>query len=181
MKTLVSIDPGESFAFSVFEYGDETRPSLVDFDQRKEGVEGFLATVDDLGEKYPPSSSTVWICEKFSPRPGTHAGFSQSLKTTLPLVMEGILIGRGLMPPYWKGSPVWQNPSLQYILGGGTLQEKITNRRKWLARSGFKVMPKDVGQPDCDDVRSAISHGIAWLRRQRHKPTLDLFRKDEDD
>lgn len=178
---LVAIDPGESSAFAVIEYGVRERPTLLRYAQVTGGVEGFLELIKPLEVTHSPGEEATWICEKFSPRPGSATGFSQSLKTSLPLVCEGVLIGRGLMPVYSKGSDRWMSPALQYILPGKTLAEKKKKRRIWLAENGFKVMPKDVGQPDCDDVRSAISHGIAWLRRQRHTPTLSLFRKDADD
>ena len=175
---LVSIDPGVSSAFAVIEYRDEDSPTLLEFAQVTGGVEGFLEMIKNLEESFPVGVETTWICEKFSPRPGSAAGFSQNLKTSLPLVCEGVLIGRGLMPVYSKGSDRWMSPALQYFLPGKTLAEKKKKRRIWLAENGFKVMPKDVGQPDCDDVRSAISHGIAWLRRKKHLPTLSLFRKE---
>lgn len=176
---IVAIDPGESSAFAVIEYGGSRPPSLLDFAQEVGGVAGFLDLVSKLEGKYPPGGGTTWVCEKFSPRPGSTAGFSQSLKTSLPLVCEGVLIGRGHLPVYSKGSDKWLQPSLQYFLPGKDLAEKKTNRRIWLAENGFKVMPKDVGQPDADDVRSAISHGIAWLRRNRDPGTLEMFREKE--
>lgn len=181
VKHLVSLDPGGSSAYAVIKYSDKNRPTLLEYAQVVGGVEGFLEMIKNLEGSFPAGAETTWICEKFSPRPGSAAGFSQSLKTSLPLVCEGVLIGRGLMPVYSKGSDRWMSPALQYFLPGKTPAEKKKKRRIWLAENGFKVMPKDVGQPDCDDVRSAISHGIAWLRRQKHKPTLELFREDEDD
>lgn len=176
---IVAIDPGESSAYAAIKYGDSHAPSLIDFAQVVGGVEGFLGLVSELEGKYPSGGDTAWACEKFSPRPGSSAGFSQSLKTSLPLVCEGVLIGRGHLPVYTKGSDKWLQPSLQYFLPGKTLSEKKTKRRIWLAENGFKVMPKDVGQPDADDVRSAISHGIAWLRRNRDPGTLEMFREKE--
>lgn len=171
MKTLISIDPGDSSAYSVLEYDDCCPPKLVEFAQFKGGTEELIKRVNNVAAKYPDAHI---ICEDFTAR--NNSGFSYRTKDLEPLVGIGALVAMGLIDR--KDRNQMCAPALQYFMGGRTLQEKKTNRRLWLAENGFKVMPKDVGQPDCDDVRSALGHAISWLRRQKHKPTLEMFRKE---
>lgn len=170
MKTLISIDPGVSSAYSVLEYDDCCPPKLVEFAQFKGGAEELIKRVKLVTSRYPAASI---ICEDFTAR--NNPGFSYKTKDLEPLVCIGALIALGVISR--SNRDQMPAPALQYFMGGKTLQEKKTNRRLWLAENGFKVMPKDVGQPDCDDVRSSLGHAISWLRKF-HKPTQDLFRKE---
>ena len=71
-------------------------------------------------------------------------------------------------------------PAQQYFIGGKDKAEKKKRQHAWLKENGYAIMPKDLGTKDCDDVRSALGHAISWLRRQKHKPTLDMFRKESE-
>lgn len=173
MKTLISIDPGISSAWAILEYDDST-VRLHDYDQFTGGTEALIREIREVVHTYDDAHI---ICEDFTAR--NNGSFGYTTASLEPLVGIGALVAMGLIDRNDRNQMC--APALQYFLPGKTLAEKKKKRRIWLAENGFKVMPKDVGQPDCDDVRSAISHGIAWLRRQKHKPTLALFRKDEDD
>lgn len=174
MAHLISIDPGDSSAYSVLEYGDCCPPKLVEFAQFKGGTEELIKRVNSVAAKYPDAHI---ICEDFTAR--NNSSFSYRTKDLEPLVAIGALVAMSLIDR--KDRNQMCAPALQYFMGGKTLQEKKTNRRLWLAENGFKVMPKDVGQPDCDDVRSSLGHAIAWFRRQKHLPTIEkYFPKQED-
>lgn len=173
MKTLISIDPGDSSAYSVLEYDDCCPPKLIEFAQFKGGTEELIKRVNNVAAKYPDAHI---ICEDFTAR--NNSSFGYTTASLEPLVAIGALVAMNLIDR--KDRNQMCAPALQYFMGGKTLQEKKTNRRLWLAENGFKVMPKDVGQPDCDDVRSSLGHAIAWLRKF-HKPTQELFRKDENE
>lgn len=171
MKTLISIDPGISSAYCVLEYDNDTPAKLVGFDQFTGGTEALIREVREVVNTYPGAHI---ICEDFTAR--NNSSFGYTTASLEPLVCIGALIALGVISR--SNRDQMPAPALQYFMGGKTLQEKKTNRRIWLAENGFEVMPKDVGQPDCDDVRSALGHAISWLRRQKHKPTLDAFRKE---
>lgn len=169
---VVSLDPGESSGAAVLSYGDYAA-ELVDAFQVSGGVTGFLALLDMLREY---EGQGTWICEKYSPRPSTATGFQQSLKTSLPLVCEGVLIGRGLMPVYTPSEKRYRDPSLQYFSGGSGKAERKKRQHKFLKDNGFYKTGKDFGTPDADDFRSAAAHGIAYLARElHHKPTFELL------
>lgn len=169
---VISLDPGESSGAAVLSYGDYAA-ELVDAFQVSGGVTGFLALLDMLREY---EGQGTWICEKYSPRPSTATGFQQSLKTSLPLVCEGVLIGRGLMPVHTSSEKRYRDPSLQYFSGGSGKAERKKRQHAFLKANGFYKTGKDFGTPDADDFRSAASHGLAYLARElHHKPTFELL------
>ena len=169
---IISLDPGESSGAAVLNYG-ESPAELVAAFQVSGGVSGFLALLDMLREY---EGQGTWICEKYSPRPSTATGFQQSLKTSLPLVCEGVLIGRGLMPVYTPSEKCYRDPSLQYFSGGSGKAERKKKQHAFLKANGFYKTGKDFGTPDADDFRSAAAHGIAYVARElHHKPTFELL------
>ena len=170
---VVSLDPGESSGGAVLRMKDSQPAELLAAHQVDGGVEGFLGLLDTL-EEY--RGFATWICEKYSPRPSTATGFQQSLKTTLPLVCEGVLIGRDLMPVYSPKEKRWRDPGVQYLVGGKNRADKKKRQHKFLKDSGFYRTGKDLGAPDADDFRSSASHGLAYLLRGGHTPTLNLVR-----
>lgn len=173
MSYLISIDPGMSSAYSVLEYSDDTRPKLVYFRQFTGGTEALIPEIDWVVRKF---NTAHVICEDFTAR--SNSGFGYTTDSLEPLVGIGALVGMGVIDR--KDRNQMCAPPLQYFLPGNSLGEKKTKRRIWLAENGFKVMPKDVGQPDADDVRSSLGHAIAWLRRKKNRPTLELFKDKED-
>ena len=136
------------------------------------GVTAFRGMVTYLQgwDVYNP----VWISEKYSPRPG--GGFGQGLDSTLPLVCEGVLIDRDLLPEYTSGEKRWRAPILQYAVGGKEKADKKRRLHRFLKESGFYVTGKDLDAPDADDARSAIGHGLSYLARElKHEPTYRLI------
>lgn len=115
------------------------------------------------------------MCEKFVPRS------SLTLKGSIPLVGEGVLIGRGLMPPYDPQIDTWQAPARQYTpFGGKDLADKKKTARAQMKRLGFYKMPRDLGTPDSDDALSASLHALSYvLHTKKHRPTFDLISQNE--
>ena len=173
MSTLISIDPGESSGCAVIDWRPDAPPILIFAAQSSGGVSGFLGMLVELDPFLP--HATI-ISEKFSPRPSGVSGFQQSLKSTLPLVCEGVMIGKGLMPVYTPDEPRYRSPALQYLVGGRSLADRKKRLHRFLKDSGFYRTGKDLGAPDADDFRSAAGHGLAFLAREvGNKPAYDLI------
>ena len=170
IEYVLSLDPGKSSGAAVLGY-DDSSVWLVDGFQVSPGVNAFRDLVTYL-QNVP--GGVTWISEKFSPRPD--AGFGQGLDSTLPLVCEGVLIDRDLLPEYTPRQKRWRAPIMQYVVGGSSKAQKKSRLHRFLKDSGFYVTGKMVGQPDADDARSAIGHGLAYLAREvKHKPTFDMI------
>ena len=190
MKTLISIDGGMSTGLIVGTYSDDTPFELTHAFQIEGGVEGFVRDVTFpkvrglnnipriclyregllqsrifMGDGY----EVTVLVEKFNARGSANTGFSYTSKSLEPLRIEGALIAMGV--------PItWVQPPQQYFLPGSSKAEKKKRQHAWLKETGFYIAPKDVGCSDADDARSALAHCISYLRRQKHKPTLELFR-----
>lgn len=205
MKTLISIDGGMSTGIIVGTYSDDTPFELTHAFQIEGGVEGFVKNVrhyddtDDFSnggtcfsiEHYSGSwseSFCLWygemlnrdeeveaptvLVEKFNARGAGNAGFSYTTASLEALRVEGAILAFGI-------GPTWVQPRQQYILNGKTTAEKKKRAHAWLKSNGYWIAPKTLGTKDADDARSALLHVISYLRRNKHKPTLDLFKEKE--
>lgn len=77
-------------------------------------------------------------------------------------------------------NPTWVSPPQQYFSGGDGKAKKKQAQHRWLKENGLYVTGKMVGCDNADDVRSAIAHAIAFLVRQKHRPTIEhYFPKEE--
>lgn len=189
MKTLISIDPGQSSGLICGTYSDDTPFELTHAFQIEGGVEGFVEKVKTSENGYGDLLIRIWgtpeadvvlgdevemtvLVEKFNARGSANAGFTYTSKSLEPLRIEGALIAMGV--------PItWVQPPQQYFLPGKDKAEKKKLQHAWLKENGYYIAPKDLGAKDADDARSATAHAISWLRRQKHKPTLLKFRGDE--
>lgn len=125
-------------------------------------------------EEVRPEGVTV-IAEKFTARGGANSGFSYRTKDLEPLRVEGAMLAMGL-------NPTWTSPAQQYFSGGEGKTKKKQAQHRRLKEKGLYVTGKMVGGTDADDVRSAIAHAIAYLVRQKHRPTIEhYFPKEEND
>lgn len=194
MKTLISIDPGQSSGLICGTYSDSDPFRVTHAFQIEGGVEGFLGSFSTsyewLGEDtllfvYLPgletpievSNEVRILSEKFTARGSANAGFSYRTDALEPLRVEGAILALGI-------KPIWVSPPQQYFLGGSSKPEKLKNRNAWFKEHtdlGYYITGKDVGCRDADDARSALAHCISYLRREKHSPTLNLFREDGDD
>lgn len=142
------------------------------------GQEGLIQWLDDRGHWRFDYPGDIVGSEKFIPRPidgGTH-----TLESTYPLVQEGLLVGRGIMPPYPRGH--WQ-PATSQVLRRSPDNDPDKNKKlsdELLQTLGLWLTGTDVGQPDANDVISATKHIIWFLTRTlKHKPTLEWVYGEE--
>lgn len=171
MTRVISVDPGKSSGACVLDV-TSNGVDLVQGFQVGPGVNPFRELVTGLQEGYT-TPDTIWIAEKFSPRPGQ--GFTHGLDSTIPLVCEGVLIDRDLLPEYTPGEKRWRAPILQYLMGGEGKAQKKSRTHAFLKANGFYRTGKDFGTADADDFRSAAAHGIAYLTREvKHRPTFEM-------
>lgn len=109
--------------------------------------------------------------EKFIPRP--QEGMSHTLESTYPLVQEGVLIGKGVMPHYPEGN--WQPAGCQYPTKTHERTDELLKLR------GLWLTGKDVGMDDANDALSATRQMVYLLTRTlKHGPTIEWFYGGEE-
>lgn len=181
---LLSIDPGKSTGIALWAYEEETPAELVRAWQFDGGLTGFLRWWRDEQSKpdYPhnitieqmlgddPVPDVSFVSEKFTPL--QNKGFNLTLDSVEPLRIEGALVALGLLPDYGKAVPSWQRPAEMYWVPGKNATEKRRNQVAWVKERfpELHLTGKDVSAPDADDARSAIWHGMVWLRKN-HLPS----------
>lgn len=176
----LSIDPGMSNGVCEFEWGDDEPFKPLRLLQFAGGAPMLAKVLDKLNVRVTgdddemaigPATLHALVVEKFTPRSArAGAEFSLTRDSAEPLRGEGVLIGRDL-----ERFIQWGEPSQQYFMGGESLPEKKKRAREFLKLNGLHLTGSMVGQGDADDAISAELHAIAWLRRQRHMPTLRRF------
>lgn len=194
MKTLISLDPGLSTGVICGTYSDTEPFRVTHAFQIEGGVEGvlggFSTSYEWLGEDtllfvhlpglespIEVSDEVTVLAEKFTARGSANAGFSYRTDALEPLKIEGAILALGV-------KPIWVSPQQQYFLGGESKAGKLKNRNAWFKEHkdlGYYITGKDVGCKDANDARSALAHCISYLRREKHLPTLSLFRKEENE
>ena len=172
VTTLWVADTGKSSGFVWGEFTPTTPFKRLGYAQVSGGLRGVLDWLDENAWVY---DMDVRLCEKFTPL--NNSGFSQTLDSTLPLVIEGALIARGVMPDYTSETfDVFPRPAALYFMGGANKAEKLKRSRAWLKEHGLLLTGKDVGQADADDAVSAQLHAFAYLLRRRHRPTMQHYK-----
>lgn len=129
-----------------------------------DGTRGLRAWLDT----HPLPLGLIVGAEKFVPR--TKPGMTHTLESTYPLVQEGVLIDREIMPEYPGGN--WQMADAQLLLGGKDAEERKRRSDDLLKARGLWLTDTDVGQKDANDAISATKHILHFLTRTlRHEPT----------
>lgn len=185
MKYGLAIDPGMSTGVCLFSWSEDQafkQERLLQFIGGAGGILAFIRKNDlyqlgdkvwiEFGSKHVELSALV--VEKFTPRGGS--GFALTQASAEPLRGEGVLIGRGL-----ERFIQWQQPAAQYFMGGSDLRERKKRSREFLKLHGIYATGKTVGQLDANDAISAELHAIAFMRKMRHRPTLDELFTPEDE
>lgn len=188
-RYILSFDTGLSSGIALGKYSETEPYSLVKAYQFTEGVAGLCNWLSDHFEGHRQdvpghfwindgeggwhgSFVTTIISEKFTPI--NHANYALTTASVEPLRCEGALVALGVMPDI--PHKTWRRPSEMYIFGGDTLPEKKKRAYAWLKANGMYVTGKTVGQPNADDARSAIMHGISYLVKvEKHEPTWRLL------
>lgn len=169
MGDIVSVDPGWSTGVVVVSFTEDLPMTVRFVGQYPGGTRGITAVVRQLHDEYP---SATWISEAFTVRPGSRG---MRLRDVEPLRIEGFLIGLGLMPDRESKSDRWRQPQSRLFAGGSTPAERQKNAIQFLRDHGLHVTGRDVGQPDADDANSALLHALAFLKYQKHRPTINTF------
>ena len=173
----VRVSHGEDWYMLLYGVLYVGRESFEVYSERRAGghADGDFCKDDDCPCFETERDMATVLCEKFNAR-GEGNGFSYRTSALEPLRIEGAILAMGI-------DPTWVQPAQQYFLGGSSKAEKLKARNAWFKEHkdlGYYITGKNVGCGDADDARSALAHCIAYLRRQRHKPTLELFRRGED-
>lgn len=166
-KYLLSIDPGLSSGLALLKYDDDTEPELGAAWQFGGGAEPLNDWIVDQWPLIEYSSQSVAvIAEKFNAR--NTGSFSYTTSSLEPLRCEGVLVAHGLPDTYVQ-------PPQQYFAGGKGKADKKKRQHAALKDMGYYVTGTMVDSADADDVRSAISHGLAYLSRTGHRPTYTML------
>lgn len=173
------VDPGKSTGVALFEYGEERPAELVKAWQFDGGLSGFLGWWRWLCE---PDWHTFMLAgsEKFTPL--QNKGFSLTQDSVEPLRIEGAMVALGIVPEYTPDSPLWQRPSEMYWVPGRNAAEKRKNQVAWIKERfpELHLTGKDVGAPDADDARSALWHGMVYLRKTHLPSALNWFGESDE-
>lgn len=145
---MLSLDPGKQTGIALGSYGDDEPYELLNVWQVSGGLHGFIDWWRDQQRLLP----TYLVCEKFVLRNNAFVA------DTEPLLIEGAL--RVL----WGGDIEWQLPSDKSLVADTVLRENN------LWHTG-----KQVGWKDAHDTNDAIIHALAYLKKNKHIPTLQKY------
>jgi hypothetical protein len=116
-------------------------------------------------------------CEKWIPF--SLEGMSHTLESTLPLVLEGVLVEAEIMPEYPDGN--WQPATAQTLVHGSSPQRsrKLTNQL--LEDKGYWMTGSMIGADDANDVNSTTRHILHYMTRTlKHTPTIEKLYGEEN-
>lgn len=183
----LAIDPGLENGACLFTFGQDQPFTVEKLWQFPLGAPGLSMWMDGVGLAVSRGRGIEprmeiegrrldhLIVEKFTPRPSET--FKLTQKAVEPLRGEGVIIGKG-----FNRFIEWAEPSQQYFMGSSELPLDVKKKlsREFLKLNDIYPTGKTVGRPNADDAISATLHSVAWLRRQRHMPTITaLFGEKE--
>lgn len=155
---MISLDPGKQTGIAAGFYGDNQPYTLLDVWQVSDGVTGFInwwnATAREVIRNYEWSflQPTVMVSEKFILRANAFVA------DTEPLVIEGALQALWSLPIHWQ-------PRTDKTL----VDDRV------LKEHGLWHTGKQVGWKDARDTNDAIIHSLAYLKKNKHIPTLEKY------
>lgn len=186
MTDLVVIDPGCSTGIVTGTYTDDTPFEVTGKYQVTGGLVGLVEFLNNnqiisyewVRELADLTVAQTVVVEKFTPRARDDGG-GLTLKSVEPLRIEGYLVGMGDIPDFVEGAanPQWRQPGEQYFSGGTDLASRKKASQVWMKERGLWTTGKEVGQPDADDVNSAMRHALGYMRDIMHLPTLKEYFK----
>lgn len=146
---LLSIDPGVATGLALGTYSDTQHYERIGVWIVKRGLDGFLDWYH--GEAPNAAYGAQWVSERFVLRD------NDFIANTEPLRIEGAMIALGL-------DPVWQLRTDKALCKDEVLKEN----KLW-------VTGKMVGHVDGRDANDATIHALAYLKKQKHLPTLRKY------
>ena len=146
MTWLLSIDPGVATGIALGWY-EETHPyERTDVWIVKGGLDGFLEWYDTTY-----IIADKWVAERFVLRD------NDFVANTEPLRIEGAMEALRLHPTYQLRT------------------DKALCKDEVLKEHGLWVTGKMVGHSDGRDANDATIHALAYLKKQKHLPTLKKY------
>ena len=156
-KAILSIDPGKQTGIALGIYGDGAY-QLLKVWQVADGLKGFIKWWNKHGNKviwfreWADRKPIKLVCEKFVLRS------NQFVADTEPLLIEGALTA------LHDGEIVWQLRSDKSLVDDTVLKQ----HNLW--HTG-----KQVDWKDARDTNDAIIHALAYLKKNKHIPTLQKY------
>jgi hypothetical protein len=142
---ILSLDPGGTTGWAVFEVEEDTEPVLVDYGQIPGSLGGFLNWIHDTDGL----SVHRVVCESFTLREGVYGA------DLSPVYIIGALEAL-IYNVADKDFITYQEPKIKPLCNNDRLKDM-----------GFFKK----GQQHAND---AIRHGLIYLRNRKHLPTLKL-------
>lgn len=155
---MVSLDPGKQTGIAAGFYGDDQPYTLIDVWQISDGVTGFIEWWKKTGSavirnfEWAFLAPTEIVSEKFILRNNAFVA------DTEPLLIEGAL------QALWSLPVAWQQRS-----------DKSLVTDKILRENGLWHTGKQVQWKDARDTNDAIIHALAYLKKNKHIPTLQKY------
>lgn len=149
MTHVLTIDPGVATGIALGWFTEYHPYERTGFWLVKGGIEGFMkwyhSTAPD--EAY----MARWVAEKFVLRD------NDFIANTEPLRIEGAMIALGL-------NPIWQLRTDKALCKDDVLKQN----KLW-------VTGKMCGHTDGRDVNDATIHALAYMKKLKHRPTLQMY------
>lgn len=176
MTSILWFDPGVMTGIQYGVFTDSDRYEMRKVWQIPGGVTGLRSWLHG-GENAVYRHADIIGCEKWIPR--TMEGMSHTLESTLPLVLEGVLIEAVVMDPYPEGN--WQPATAQSLVNGKNPADRRKRTNELLEAKGYWMTGSMVGADDANDVNSTTRHILHYLTRTlKHKPTADWLYGEEN-
>lgn len=176
MTSILWFDPGVSTGIQYGVFTENDPYEMRKIWQITNGVTGLRKWLHG-GENTLFLHSDYVGAEKWIPRP--MEGGSHTLESTLPLVLEGVLIEAEVIPE----DGYWQPATAQTLATGGMATPAARRKQtdNLLREKGYWLTGKDVGAPDANDVNSTTRHILHFLcRTLKHKPTIEWLYGEEN-
>lgn len=149
MTWLYTIDPGVATGIALGWYEETHAYDRTNVWIIKDGLSGFLDWFEDDQPVNP--FNALWVSERFVLRD------NDFVANTEPLKIEGALETLRLRPTYQLRT------------------DKALCKDEVLKEHGLWVTGKMVGHSDGRDANDATIHALAYLKKQRHLPTLKKY------
>lgn len=175
MVSILWFDPGLSTGIQYGVFTDDDAYEMRKVWQIGGGVGGLRKWIHG-GENELFKHADIIGSEKFIPRPVE--GMSHTLESTLPLVLEGVLIEAEIMPEYPDGN--WQPATAQTLANGPTPEARRKNTNELMERAGYWLTGSAIGAADANDANSTTRHILHYLcRTLKHAPTIEALYGEE--
>ncbi len=158
MTDILSFDPGMSTGLVRANVTSGSLPRLEEVSQ----IEGGLEGLEEAGVLNYLRQKTTVISELFSPR---QMARSYRLEELEPLRIEGWLVAHREI--------IFRRPEQRHLFNRN--DDNFKRSAAFLGWAGYWTTGSEVKLKDANDANSAMMHLFAYLRNQKHRPTIDLL------